>query len=133
MTDEQGQIRRHTYMSDDRSVGWSRPTAHLNTPPTQSADVSTEEIVIRNPSHPLFGRRFRVHHRSHRPIKDPSVVVFYTQEILLRIPTSALTEPQEPPTKLTLESMAELVSTFRVATSSCPPKKPLSGPLSPST
>lgn len=61
------------------------------------------------------------------------MVVFYTQEILLRIPSSALTEPQEPPTKLTLESMAELVSTFRVATSSCPPKKPLSGPPSPST
>lgn len=110
-----------------------RRTPHLNTTPTESADVGIEEVVIHNPTHPLFGRRFRVHHRVHRPAKEPAVVVFFTEEILLRIPVSALTEPLEPPTKLTLESMAELVSTFRVATSSCPSKKPPSGPLSPST
>jgi hypothetical protein len=81
----------------------------------------------------LFGQRFRVHHRINRPGKEPSIQVFFTQEILIRIPISALSEPQEPATTLTLESMADLVATFRVATSSCPSKKPPSGPLSPST
>ena len=106
---------------------------HLNTAPARNVHPDTDEAVICNPTHPLFGRRFRIHHRDDRPGKEPSLLVFFTEEILIQIPVSALREPQEPPTKLTLASMAELVSTFQVAARSCPPKKPSSGPPSPST
>src|SRR5262249_5831679 len=101
--------------------------------PARSVQPDTDEVAICNPTHPLFGQRFRVHHREERPGKAPSVLVFFTEEILIRIPVSALTEPHEPPTKLTLSSMAELVSTFQVAALSSPSTNPPSGPLSPST
>ena len=108
----------------------SKPRSeHLDPPPTHAADVEIDEVDICNPTHPLFGRRFRVHRRCNRPGSKHYVQVFYTEEILLRIPVSALTEPLEPPTKLSLASVADLVSTFRVATA-CPQPKPLSGPLS---
>ena len=116
-----------------RLPSYYRKTTPLNAAPAPSVHLDAEEVVICNPTHPLFGRRFRVHHRIERPGKEPSVLVFFTEEILIRITVSALTEPHEPPTKLTLSSMAELVSTFRVAALSCPSTKPPSGPLSPST
>ena len=104
----------------------SRPSAHLNTPPTNSPDTDIDEVDICDPTHPLFGRRFRVQRRCNRPGGVPFLHVFYTEEILLRIPASALTVPLEPPTKLTLASVADLVSTFRVATA-CPSQNPPSG------
>lgn len=106
---------------------------HLNPTAARAVQGVEEEVVIRNPTHPLFGKQFRVHHRQERPGKEPSVFLIFSEELLLRVPVSALTEPVEPPTKLTLTSMAELVSAFRVVSSSCPSMKPLSGPPSQTT
>lgn len=117
----------------ERMLFESCKTTPLNATPAQSVQLDTEEVVICNPTHPLLGRRFRVHHRIERPGKEPSVEVFFTPEILIRIPLSALTPPTEPPTTLTLASMQEVVATFRVAATSCPPQKTPSGPLCPST
>ena len=97
--------------------------SQLDATPPASVQDDHDEVAILNRTHPLFGRTFRVHHRVHRPGQEPTVVVFFAPEILIRIPVSALSEAQEPPTKLTLTSMTELVVTFGVATHSCPPKK----------
>jgi hypothetical protein len=80
---------------------------------------AADEVEITNPTHPLFGRRFRVYKRFCRPGKEPTVQVFFTDEILLRIPTSALRVPNEPLTKLTMESVDDLVTAFR-AVAACP-------------
>ncbi len=97
--------------------------SELDATPFVSVHDDTDEVVIRNRTHPLFGREFRVHHRVNQPGKEPTVVVFFTPEILIRIPVSALSEAPGPPTRLTLDSMTELVTTFGVVTASCPPKK----------
>ena len=111
--------------------GWS---SQLNPPSTDrpqpdETEDGADEVAICNPAHPLYGRRFRLHRRCETPGREPFVQVFYTEEILLRVPAWALTEPQEPPSKLSLSSVAELVSTFQVV-SACPPPKRPSGPPS---
>jgi hypothetical protein len=99
---------------------------HLSTLSTDSPAIDNDEVDICNPTHPLFGRRFQVQRRYNRPGGVPFLDVFYTEEILLRIPASALTVPLESPTKLTLASVTDLVSTFRVATA-CPSQNLPSG------
>ncbi len=104
--------------------------SELDATPPATVHDDVDEVVIQNRTHPLFGRTFRVHHRVNRPGKEPTVVVFFTPEILIRIPVSALSEALEPPTKLTLSSMTELVVIFEVAARSCPSAKVPSGPPS---
>lgn len=104
--------------------------SELDATPPATVHDDVDEVVIQNRTHPLFGRTCRVHHRVNRPGKEPTVVVFFTPEILIRIPVSALSEALEPPTKLTLSSMTELVVIFEVAARSCPSAKVPSGPPS---
>ncbi len=102
----------------------------LDATPSASVQDDIDEVVIKNRTHPLYGRTFRVHHRVTRPDLEPSVIAFLAAERLIRIPVSALSEAPEPLTKLTLMGLSELVARFELATSSCPPAKAPSGPPS---
>ena len=115
---------------------WDLAETPIGKPPILDATLSAsvqddiDEVVIKNRTHPLYGRTFRVHHRVTRPDLEPSVIAFLAAERLIRIPVSALSEALEPPTKLTLSSMTELVVIFEVAARSCPSAKVPSGPPS---
>ena len=102
----------------------------LDATPFASVQDDVDEVVIKNRTHPLYGRTFRVHHRVTRPDLEPSVVVFLAAERLIRIPVSALSEAPEPLTKLTLMGLTELVAMCERATRSCPSVKAPSGPPS---
>jgi hypothetical protein len=76
-------------------------------------------VVVRDPCHPLFGRRFRVAARpagiagSETRSMGQNMLVFYRAGLQLRLPVAAVELPktgQAPPTKLTASTIAELVS-----------------------
>lgn len=73
-----------------------------------------DEVRVEDPTHPLYGKRFRVH-SIERGIGGPRrrhALVWYEDETLLRIPLDALTpshQAADARTKLTAESIGELV------------------------
>ena len=79
-------------------------------------------MVVRDPCHPLYGRRFRVAARpgglagseAHR--RGQNMLVFYRADVQLRLPIAAVELPktgQVAATKLTASTIAELVSMVR--------------------
>jgi hypothetical protein len=100
-------------------VEWCRTIEQLTTPfqnpDPQAAKESTEEtteIEVTDPSHPLFGRHFRVHSVSASSRRSGQVWVVYRRDILLRLPVSATQlAPPRPFTrsvKLTAAAVQEL-------------------------
>src|SRR6266508_1247725 len=101
----------------------------LDTPfKNPSEDVT--EIVVTDPTHPLFGRRFPV-----RSISAPErggiyVLVLYRDIFTLRIPLSAsnLAPPRSASfTKLTCDSVAHLTTLAEQCEAVCPPDPQTSG------
>jgi hypothetical protein len=86
----------------------------LNTPLHDSLDDPVEEVTVHDPTHPLYGQRFRVAARPTRPdAQGTSLLVFLRDTVQLRLPLSAtLPVPMgHTPTKLSLEAVTELVAT----------------------
>ena len=88
------------------------------------------EIEVTDPTHPLFGRRFPV-----RSISAPErggiyVLVLYRHTFTLRIPLSAsnLAPPRSAAfTKLTSDSVAQLITLAEQCEAVCPPDPQTSG------
>ena len=87
-------------------------------------------MTVEDPTHPLYGRRFRVASRATRPGSRASyVLVFYRDELLLQIASSALLPPADgrfPRTKITPDAVAELIATARDC-GTCPSTHDTSG------
>jgi len=91
-----------------------RARAHRNIPSEESDESSAIEVTVRDQTHALFGRTFRVIRRSvHRGGEFPvSFEVEYRDGVSLLVPVAA-TEPQVPTenrTKLSLEAISDLIS-----------------------
>ena len=74
--------------------------------------------MVRDPCHPLYGRRFRAAARPTGTVAfgGQNILVFYREDVQLRLPVAALNAPrtgQALPTKLTGSSIAELVTMVR--------------------
>ena len=70
-------------------------------------------MTVRDPRHPLFGRRFRVAQCTVGPGREGRfLLVFYRDGDLLRIPVSATVRPafETLPTKLNLDALSDLVA-----------------------
>ena len=103
----------------------------LDAPLNHSPDVPCEEVTVCDPTHPLYGRTFKVHFRSLRLGAEPIIQVVLREGRLLRLPISALAPPWEPGTKLNLSAVAELVTVFgALAPPLCPSVLSPSGPPS---
>jgi hypothetical protein len=88
------------------------------------------EIEVTDPTHPLFGRRFPVHSISAPERGGIYVLVLYRESFTLRIPLSAsnLAPPRSVSfTKLTSDSVAQLVTLAEQCEAVCPPDPPTSG------
>src|SRR5262249_12479522 len=115
----------------------SRRTTQLETPVENSRGDLDEVVTVQDPTHPLYGRSFRVASRpAARPGKTASayVTVFYERgDVLLRIPPDALELSkigQATQTKITAAAAQELVSTARPY-APCPSIPAASGAPSP--
>lgn len=88
------------------------------------------EIEVTDPTHPLFGRRFPV-----RSISAPErggiyILILYRDLFTLRIPFSASNlAPPRPTscTKLTSDSVAQLITLAEQCEAVCPPDPQMSG------
>jgi len=88
-------------------------TPQLNAPFQNPALELPAEIDVTDPTHPLFGRRFRVLSVATPLSSAGSVIVNYGKEMHLRIPwaaTSLASPGQTPAVKLTVASVTELVT-----------------------
>jgi hypothetical protein len=111
----------------DEQCGRTRPL--VNTPVKNPSEGLTE-IEITDPMHPLFGRRFALLSISTSPRAIGHAAVIYQGHMQLRIPLSAthLSAPaQSLGTKLTLESVTELVLLTQQCEALCPFFPTLSG------
>jgi hypothetical protein len=106
-------------------------TTQLNTPfkTPDSEDVAFVEVT--DPTHPLFGRRFRVVSIS-TPLNSPNLVfVHYQEKVVLRIPVSATDLAPSPRTlirtKLTSQAISEFISLAKQCEVLCQPNHPTSG------
>jgi hypothetical protein len=92
---------------------------------------------VTDPTHPLFGRRFRVISISHPPHRPGHVVVAYREGMRLRIPVLstdlALGNASLPRTKLTRAALLDLLSLVKECEDSCPDQRSASGADSPRT
>lgn len=77
-----------------------------------------------DPTHPLFGRRFRVLSISHRPGSAGHVVVAYRQQMRLRIPLPATNlctgHTSLPRTKFTSEALLDFLRLVKECEGRCP-------------
>ena len=74
-----------------------------------------EEVIVRDPRHPLYGRKFRVVSRKGTSRKE-QVIVIYRTDIDLCIAACALEMPktgQDLTTKITQNGVADLVDMAR--------------------
>jgi hypothetical protein len=92
---------------------------------------------VTDPTHPLFGRRFRVVSISHPPHRPGHVTVAYRQGMRLRIPVPATNLVQgsvaPPRSKLTRAALLDLLSLLKECAASCPEQRNVSGAASPTT
>lgn len=90
-----------------------------------------------DPTHPLFGRRFRVLSISHPPHRPGQVTVAYREGMRLRLPVLAtdLAPGDAAPlrSKLTREALLDLLALVKECEASCPDQPGASGPASPTT
>ena len=88
-----------------------------------------------DPTHPLFGRRFRVVSISHPPRRLGQVTVAYRKGMRLRLPVLAtnLAPSNAAPlrSKFTREALLDLLSLVKECEASCPDHPGESGPDSP--
>ena len=105
--------------------------APFQNPPLQDP----EEVEVTDPTHPLFGRRFRVLSVSHPPQRAGHVIVAYREGMRLRIAvpaTNLALPPIAPPrTKLTRAALLDLFSLMKECEGSCPDQPSASGADSP--
>ena len=90
-----------------------RPRAYRNALRRESDESFLEEIVVADPRHPLFGRKFSVIRRVFAKGNLSSYEVEYLGTHRLLVPTAA-TEPSAAPenhTKLSLEALSDLILT----------------------
>ena len=88
--------------------------SHVNAPVVTTTLTDDDLIEVVDPTHPLFGRRFRVVRLCSLPRGEGFVDVFYREHIRLRIPldatdraTSVLAQRR---TKVTLEGVQQLIA-----------------------
>ena len=88
-----------------------------------------------DPTHPLFGRRFRVVTISHPPHRPGHVTVAYREGMRLRLPVTAtnlaLGSVALPRTKLTRPALLDLLAAVKECAASCPDQRNASGAGSP--
>jgi len=106
----------------------------LNTPLNNKPVEGEEEVIVTDPCHPLYNRRFIVAYQPSRfSTKEPYVLVFYKDGINLRISLDAVKQQkigQVPRTKLSYSAVYELVCTAREY-GACPWSPNKSGSASP--
>jgi hypothetical protein len=92
---------------------------------------------VTDPTHPLFGRRFRVLSISHRPGSPGHVVVAYRQHLRLRIPLPAtdrgLGNTTLPRAKFTREALLDFLRLVKEREGRCTDQPNESGSDSPTT
>ena len=97
------------------------------------AAADTVEVI--DPTHPLYGQRFPIHSLSHPTHGLGHVFVVYQEQIRLHIPLAATNLAPCPrathSTKLTLESIRQLLLLVKECTTSCRTDPPPSGNASP--
>jgi hypothetical protein len=90
-----------------------------------------DEIEVTDPTHPLFGRCFRLHAASTSSRGGGQVWVVYRDHILLRLPLAATSLARVPsvvgPIKLTAASVQELVALLQPTPAPCPARPTNSG------
>jgi hypothetical protein len=112
-----------------------RLSTYQHDAPFQNPPGESEEVEVTDPTHPLFGRRFRVESISHPPHRPGHVTVAYREGMRLRLPVVAtnLTPGSVtlPRTKLTRDALRDLLSVLKECESSCPDPRSVSGASSP--
>jgi hypothetical protein len=90
---------------------------------------------VTDPTHPLYGRRFRVLSVSHPPQRPGHVVVAYRDTMRIRIPVTAtsLAPDHVPPlrTKLSRDALRDLLALLPEGAVPCPEPRVISGADSP--
>ena len=90
-----------------------------------------------DPTHPLFGRRFRVLSVTHPPGRPGHVLVAYRHGACLRVPVLATDlAPRAsalPRTKLTRAALLDLLALMKECEGLCPDPRSASGAGSPTT
>jgi hypothetical protein len=92
---------------------------------------------VTDPTHPLFGRRFRVVSVSHPPRRPGQVTVAYREGMRLRIPVLSTSlapgNAEALRSKLTREALLDLFSLVKECERSCPDHPDTSGAGFPTT
>jgi hypothetical protein len=92
---------------------------------------------VTDPTHPLFGRRFRVVSISHPPQRPGQVTVAYRKGLRLRIPVLATNlaprNAAPAPSKFTRAALLDLLSLVKECEASWLDHPSASGPGSPAT
>jgi hypothetical protein len=113
------------------------PTTYQHDAPFQNPPGEPEEVEVTDPTHPLFGRRFRVVSISHPPHRPGHVTVAYREGMRLRLPVVAtnliLGSVSLSRTKLTRDALRDLLSLLKECESSCLDLQSVSGTGSPAT
>jgi hypothetical protein len=90
---------------------------------------------VTDPTHPLFGRRYRIVSISHPPLFPGHVLVVYREGMRLRIPVLATSlaqdDPPRPRTKYTRDVLLNLLALVKECEASCPVPPDESGKGSP--
>lgn len=102
-------------------------TTLFQNPNSEAANKATEKaekIEVTDPTHPLFGRCFRLRSVSTSPPRAGQVWVVYRDDILLRLPLTATNLAPLPlvlrPVKLTAAAVQELVALLQPTPAPCP-------------
>ena len=93
---------------------WGQRIRQLTTPVNNSRDDALEVVTVYDPTHPLYGRRFRVASRPTRPdAQGTHLLVFLRDTIQLRLPLRVTlpVSTEQTVTKLTPTAVAELIAT----------------------
>jgi len=89
-----------------------RARAFGNTPTGESDESFPEDVAVLDPSHPLFGRRFKVIRLTRVGSAEQAFEVEYLGHVCLHVPVAA-TEPSfagENHPKLSVEALFDLIS-----------------------
>jgi len=100
-----------------------RTIPQLNAPFNNPIEEPLHEIEVSDPAHPLFGRRFTLISQAKPRHGSGHAMVVYREYMRLRIPLSAISvQPHQldSKTKLTLDSVTELVTLIKQWEVLCP-------------
>ena len=94
-----------------------------------------DEIEVTDPTHPLFGRRFKVLSISHPPQRPGHALVAYRDFMRLRIPVPATSLVADNPSRLrtqfTRAAILDLLALLKECEGPCPASPENSGSDSP--